>query len=255
MPQLLAQGGEPEWFRLMSPERPCEINLVCFPYAGGSASVFRRWHCGLPDHVAVYGLEMPGRSVRFREPLVRSSSALIPQVGAALLAHIDGPFAFFGYSMGAILAFETARWLREMHGVLPIHLYVAAMSAPHLPAAKQMRHTLGDESFWSGIKHLNGTPEELANNAEFIEVILPILRADVQIVETYTYTASRPLSCPITALAGSADRDCPSDTVVKWRAHTSARFRFQMFSGQHFFIRTEEQAVLQLLSADLAARG
>ena len=181
-------------------------------------------------------MQLPGRESRFREaPFTRMSDA-VEQAAGVLERHLDLPFALFGHSMGAILCFELARLLRSRYGVGPIHLFVSARRAPQFPDPRPPLHPLPDARFIAEIdRRYNGLPREVLANTELMELLLPMLRADVQMIETYAYEPDLPLDCPITAFGGLEDNDLRIEDLDGWRAHTNSHFEAKLFPGDHFF--------------------
>jgi medium-chain acyl-[acyl-carrier-protein] hydrolase len=194
-------------------------------------------------------VQLPGRENRLREsPFTRMSDA-VERVAEALEPHLDLPFALFGHSMGAILCFELARHLRNRYGVEPIHLFVSARRAPQFPDPLPPLHRLPDARFIAEIdRRYNGLPREVLANMELMELLLPVLRADVQMIETYAYEPGLPLDCPITAFGGLGDIDLRVEDLDGWHAHTNSCFETKLFPGEHFFIQSVPKEVLGTIS-------
>lgn len=229
------------------------IRLLCFPYAGGGAGIYRGWAQLLPADVEVLPVELPGRAGRFREPALSSVSALIAAAGPALEPFLDRPYALFGHSMGAVLAFELAGWARRRGLPSPCRLFVSARRAPHLPDNdKPPMHDLPDDEFKSRLRELNGTPEEVLEHPELMEMMLPLLRADFTVVETYEHQEGEPFSCPISALGGLRDEEVSRDHLAEWRRYTAAEFSLRMFPGDHFYLQPDRHALLTAVAQDLA---
>jgi medium-chain acyl-[acyl-carrier-protein] hydrolase len=226
--------------------------MFCFPYAGASASIFRSWHTRLPEQVETYGIQLPGRGNRTFEPPFTRVSELVDKLGAALLPLLDRPFVFFGHSMGAILSFELARSLRRNQQVSPAHLFVSGRRAPQIADTSPPLHLMNDVSFLTTVKELNGTPPEVLANVELLQLLLPALRADTELCETYAYVNDAPLPCPITAFGGRSDDEETLNLMEGWRLQTQNRFCLHPLEGDHFFIRSSEQELLNLLRVELS---
>ena len=197
-------------------------------------------------------MQLPGRESRLREPPFTRMSDAVEQAAEALERYLDLPFAFFGHSMGAILCFELARLLRNRHRVGPIHLFVSARRAPQFPDPLPPLHHLPDARFIAEIdRRYNGLPREVLANSELMELLLPVLRADVQMIETYTYESGFPLDCPITAFGGLEDRELRTEDLEGWRAHTNSRFETKLFPGDHFFVQSVPNEILGTISRSL----
>lgn len=226
--------------------------MFCFPYAGGGASVYRGWGASLPNDLEVCPVQIPGRESRLREPAFTNLKVMVPAVADALAPYLDLPFVFFGHSMGAEISFELARELRRRGRPQPLHLFVSGRRAPHLPAREEPIHALPDPEFLAKIRELNGTPEEVLQHEELMKLLLPILRADFSVNETYEYTEEEPLQAGISAFGGIGDKDVLREDVEAWRQHTRGRFRARMFPGDHFFIHGNKDLVLEAVARDLA---
>ncbi len=176
---------------------------------------------------------------------------LVPTLASALLPYLDKPFAFFGHSMGGLVSFELARLLRREYGLSPVHLFVSAHRAPQVPDPDAPIHALPNPEFLQELRRYNGTPEAVLENAELMQLLLPTLRADFAVVETYAYTPEQPLDCPITAFGGLDDREVSSNELEAWREQTKASFVLKMFPGDHFFLDSAKPLLLQSLSQKL----
>lgn len=235
------------WVTCPNPAPQASLRLFCFPYAGGKAVSFRAWSSGLPKTVEVCPIELPGRGTRFMEVPLTQFSLLIPAIAQALLPYLNKPFAFFGHSMGALVSFELARLLRKQYGLNPVHLFVSGRYAPQITSTDPPIHLLPEPAFLEELRRLNGTPEEVLENAELMQLFLPMLRADFALLETYVYVPELPLFCPITVFGGLQDRNVSYEQLQAWWEQTSADFSVQMLPGDHFFVHSAETLLLQLL--------
>jgi medium-chain acyl-[acyl-carrier-protein] hydrolase len=226
--------------------------MFCFPYAGGGASIYRGWGASLPGDLEVCPVQIPGRESRLREPAFADPKAMITAIADALAPYWDLPFVFFGHSMGAMISFELARELRRRGRPQPLHLFVSGRRAPQLPAREEPIHALPEAEFIEKLRELNGTPEEVLQHAELMKLITPILRADFGVNETYEFTAEAPLDAGISAFGGLGDEDVTREDVEAWKENTHGRFRMRMLPGDHFFINSGKDLVLESVSRDLA---
>jgi medium-chain acyl-[acyl-carrier-protein] hydrolase len=230
---------------------PARLRLFCLPYAGGSASIFRSWPQVLPREVDVCAVQPPGRGNRLGEaPFVRLDDLLPPLVDA-LLPLLDLPYAFFGHSLGALVALELARRLRARVGAQPAVLLVSACRAPQLPDHASPIHELPDDRFLARLAQVNGIPAEVLENRDLLDLLLPLLRADVEMAETYRWQPGAPLGCRITALGSEGDPFVPRADVDAWRVHTTGSFSARTLPGAHFFIHTAESELLEVISGEL----
>ncbi|NJO98505.1 MAG: thioesterase [Pleurocapsa sp. CRU_1_2] len=230
-----------------------KLRLFCFPYAGGGASTFSSWSSSLTSDVEVCPIELPGHGCRLSERLFNRLEPLIKELACALLPYLDKPFAFFGHSMGGLISFELARLLREDYNLSLVHLFISGRHAPQIPESKPQIHHLDEPKFINELGRLNGTPKAVLENAELMELFLPILRADFTAIETYVYTPKPRLNCPITVLGGLQDFEIACDDLEAWREQTNANFSMQMFQGDHFFINSNQSTLLQFLNRELSA--
>ena len=223
------------------------LRLFCFPYAGGGASIFRLWSEKLPVEVEVCPIYLPGRENRMKEPLLTHLSPLVQTLAHALHPFMDIPFAFFGHSMGALVSFGLARTLRRQNGPSPMHLFVSAYRAPQIPVTEPPIHQLPERALIEKLLRFNGTKREVLENAELRQLLLPLLRADFAVCETYSHASEEPLSCPITAFGGLQDSRVSPHDLAAWREQTSNSFSLRMLPGGHFFWHEMPQPLLQAM--------
>jgi medium-chain acyl-[acyl-carrier-protein] hydrolase len=239
------------WFQIGPAGEQVELKMFCFPYAGGTALVFKKWRDFLPPTVQVIPVELPGRGARLQEQPFVSLPALIKELEVVIWPLLDKPFVFFGHSMGAIIAFELARSLRRRYGREPEALFVGGRRAPQVPNSEHITYNLPHDEFIEELIKLDGTPREVIEHAELMALMIPLLRADFQLVQTYEYLAEAPLQCPIIVYGGLADFETPSDKLLPWKEVTSSRSILRMLPGDHFFIRSSQTQLLSLLSREL----
>lgn len=240
------------WITQPKPNPQARLRLFCFSYAGGGASVYQPWCQHLPAQVELRGIQLPGRENRFREAPATQLKPLIEHITAALLPHLDKPFVFFGYSLGALLAFETVRALRRGGHPQPAHLFSAARVGPKIPPKEDPPvYTLSEADFSAKLHELNGTPQEILQNAELMQIVGPLIRADFQLNETYVYTPEPPLACGITAVRGTKDHLTPHEEMLQWQEETSGGFVVRTLPGDHFFMNSARELLLQVIRHDL----
>ena len=235
------------WLILGKPKRKNRLRLFCFPYAGGGASIFRQWQENMPEGVEVCPVQLPGRENRIAEPPFTRLSLLVDAMTEALDPYFDLPFAFFGHSIGAKIAFELARELRRKKGVQPVHLFVSGSRPPHIPEPRPL-HMLPEHEFIKELRRFSGTPEAVMQSRDLMEMYLPILRADFSIDETYIYYEDDSFECPISAFGGSEDKEANREELEAWRQHTIGTFTLQMFQGDHFFLKSSQSLLLDSVS-------
>jgi medium-chain acyl-[acyl-carrier-protein] hydrolase len=239
------------WFQTGPARENVALKIFCFPYAGGSALVFKKWADLLPSNIQVIPVELPGRGARMQEAPFVSLPDLVDNLGEVIGPLLDRPFALFGHSMGAIIAFELARALRQKYDVEPRALFVAGRRAPNIPNSEPITYNLPKDEFMKELIELDGTPREVLEHEELMEMIIPLLRADFQLIQTYQYSAGPPLQCPIIAYGGLQDRHVTRETLMFWKEHTSSRFSLSMLPGDHFFLRSSQVQLLGLMAREL----
>jgi medium-chain acyl-[acyl-carrier-protein] hydrolase len=164
---------------------------------------------------------------------------------------MDKPFAFFGHSLGALMSFELARYLRRCYRLTPVHLFVSAHKAPQIPSRDRPIHALPDAEFVEELRQLNGMSKQVLESPELMQILLPILQADFTVCETYVYEDDSPLDCPISALGGLQDEYVSQESLEAWREHTCATFSLHMFPGDHFYLNTDRLLLLCTLARAL----
>jgi medium-chain acyl-[acyl-carrier-protein] hydrolase len=226
--------------------------LVCVPYAGGSASVFETWQrkASLLDIMAV---QLPGHANRIVERPVGSLTEIVDGIMAEL-SDVPGEYALFGHSMGALVVFELARRIRDTGGPGPKALFVSGYPAPDAPLAPPVYHLPRDELIeW--LLEIGGIDQSLAREHELLDVLLPALRADLAVVDTYRHRPAPPLPWPIRVLLGADDPSCTLADACGWRAHSTGGFGVTVFPGDHFYLHGQAEWIVELIEQDLLTRG
>lgn len=242
-------------------QRPAaRIRLLCVPHAGGGASAFRSWATGLPAHVDVIVTQRPGRESRLGDRALTSIDAMVEELVPAVDAQPPLPLAIMGHSMGAVVAFELAHALRDCGVASPLHLFVSGSKRPGQRDSLPHMHTMPDAELVSEIdRRFGGIPAAVREHVELMELLVPMLRADIIALETYVRRERRPLDCPITAFAGTHDPRATPEAVREWEVETTRQFTSHAFDGDHFFLAPHREAILSEivrgLEAALVQRG
>ncbi len=224
--------------------------LFCLPHAGGGATAFHSWAAELPAGVQVCPVQLPGRETRLSEPLYTQIEPLIEAIDRELRPWLEIPYAVYGHSMGALLAFEWMRRIQRDGYSMPTWLFLSGRRAPDAPCDAALLHSLPDREFIAELNRLyGGISLEFLGNVALMEVFLPILRADVAVVESYQFREGEPLNCPITAFSGMNDASVSWDQLVGWKRQTRQRFAMQVLPGGHFY---SQRPLLQTIAATLA---
>ncbi len=237
------------WFRRLRSSPRSQLKLFCFPYAGGDAmSIYHSWRNAFPVEIEVFAAQLPGRGARVNETPLTRLEPLVERLAHVMRPQLNGPFALFGHSMGALICFELARLLRAQCGISPAHLFVSGCRAPHLRGDQPITYSLPDAEFVEELQRLNGTPLEVFSQPELLELVLPLLRADFELCQIYSYVPGPLFECPITAFGG-LDDEITREEVSQWAQHTTKAFDLRMLPGDHFFIRRKDATVAQIVSA------
>jgi len=237
------------WIKLPAPNLQSRLRLFCFPYAGGAASIFRHW----PDHIAsgieICPVQLPGREERIAERAITRLTHLVKTLSVVLTSYMDRPFAFYGHSMGTLIAFELARELRRQKRPGPVGLFVSSRCAPHVSDPDPPLHQLSDTEFIEGVRRYNGTSEEVLQNKQLMDLLMPLLRADFELCETYNCRDEVPLDCAISAYAGQ--REIASELIDDWAQQTTGQFETMLLPGGHFFLNREREKFVGAISSRL----
>ncbi|MCC7383287.1 MAG: thioesterase [Deltaproteobacteria bacterium] len=225
------------WFQVLRPKPDAKVRLFALPYAGGGASYFRTWNDLLPPTIELNAIQLPGREGRLREPLLRSARAVAERLSEAIRGRLDRPFLLYGHSMGALLAFELERILEATRAPRPEHLFVSGRAAPDCPITAAPIHDLPDPELIETVaRRYQPIPAAILSEPELLELLLPTLRADLQIVEEYRATPEPRVAVPITAYGGRSDPLVSPAECAGWARHTEDRFTLTWVDGGHFFV-------------------
>jgi len=235
-----------KWFVHPLSKKRAEIRLFLFPYAGGGPAVFGKWLGEFDTHIETFIAHYPGRGSRHNESPITQIDTLVDKLAQAIQPLLDKPLAFFGHSFGGLIAYELAKQIQ------PQILFISGCAAPHLPNSHPPIHHLPDPDFIKSLQELNGIPNEIMDNSELMELLLPMLRADFEAFEGYQPNSYQ-LACPITAFGGLDDPRVNREQLEGWATHTTAGFRTQYFSGDHFFINTNTANIITSINSELTS--
>ncbi|MBJ6762832.1 thioesterase [Myxococcaceae bacterium JPH2] len=240
------------WFPTRKPLPEARLRLFCFPFAGGSASIYNGWSTGLPLGVELCAVQLPGRERRLMEPPIASMPALLDAVMPVMAPLLDKPFVLFGYSMGARIALEVARRLHLQGGPQP-RGFIAAAAPPPAANDREPIHQLDNPRFIEKLRAYDGTPEEILQHRELLELVLPTLRADFSLAWWENGPDAVKLGIPISVLGSTGDKHVAVSLLERWRDETSSPdVRVRHFAGGHFFIRSHPEQVLSAVREDVA---
>ncbi len=233
-------------FLAFQPNSSSRLRLFCFPSAGGGVAMLHAWLRGLPSSIQVCPLQLPGRENRWQEPPLNRLPPLITHLADAIEPLLNVPFAFFGHSLGALIAFELARELRRRGRGGCVKVLASARIAPQETIAMPPICGLPEPEFVAELQaRYNAMPDAILADREMMTLYLPVLRADLEMIENYVHVPEPPLECPITVFGGTDDPTVTRSQLEEWRRQTSAGFNVRMFPGDHFFPKTNREAFVQ----------
>ncbi len=232
-----------------------KIRLFCFPYAGGSALVYNKWKSDLNRCIQLHLVELAGRGKRISEPYYNSVDEAVEDVFNIIKYELrDALYAFYGHSLGAIIAYQLAQKLRKIKFPQPVHIFFSGRGAPHIRRDdKKPYHTLPQDEFREKVLELGGTPEEFFQHPELLEVLLPLLRADFRVSWSYKHPSDiNPLDCDITILTGK-EEDLTTAQIEGWKLHSKDKCTLHSFEGGHFFINDpkEKKRIVNIINNTL----
>ncbi|WP_198041862.1 thioesterase II family protein [Paenibacillus larvae] len=246
---ILGEACDNIWFPYVISKSTARRRLFCFPHAGGAASAYSGWRDALDEGTELRAVQIPGRENRMCEELFYFLDPLCEAVTAAITPLLDKPFAFFGHSMGALLAYRTALLLRREGRSEPEHLFLSAHRAAHLPLRRPPLYNLPDHKLISQLKTFGGTAKELLADPHIMDVYLPIIRADLSVCDTYVHRQENPLAMPFSIFGGTDDPDVNLRELTEWREHTSGIFTLRIFKGGHFYLNNRREEIVSIIQS------
>ncbi|SDN02899.1 thioesterase II family protein [Ensifer sp. YR511] len=240
------------WLSYVTRRENARLRLFCLPFAGGGAEFYRDWATMLLDDVEIWPVQLPGRSTRMREPAIDDMALLVSMLSDAIAPYLsDTPFVFFGHSMGALISYELTHRLRAMGLPTPIALVLSGRSAPSHPIGRH-KHMLPDQDLIEELKRFDGTPREVLDAPEFLALVLPVLRNDLKLLETYAFDVNRtPLNIPLFVSGGDADGLVSVESLAGWSEVSTGQTEARIWEGGHFFLTKRKDAFLSALSSTL----
>jgi surfactin synthase thioesterase subunit len=241
------------WLRDWAGAGDVEVRLLCLPPAGGSAHLYRRWTRLLPSSIGVLAVELPGRGSRLAEPPVTSLEQMVEPLCRELGPLLDRPLVVFGHSMGATLGVALCRAVQVAEpGWSPALFVAAAAEPPDSVLTKDFSFRDDDAALVGYLQKMGGTPPELLGNPEYLEMLLPPLRADLSVLAGLRPSVAPPLGCPVRVYLGDADPSVRADRIPGWERESSGPAPVTRFEGGHFFVLDPVERVLAALRRDIA---
>jgi medium-chain acyl-[acyl-carrier-protein] hydrolase len=231
-----------------------KTKLFCFPYAGGSSSIYKSWEKLLSTWIELHPIELAGHGKRMTEPFYHNFEEAIEDIFEYVRPYLDKfPYAFFGHSMGALIAYELTCKILQTNYKAPIHLFLSGRTPPHIKKDKYLSD-LPYEQFKNELLKIGGTPEDVFNHPELLELVIPILRADFKLLESYDFQQSDlKINCDITVFSGLNDLEVTSDDILQWNDYTQKKLVIHSFEGDHFFITHKGKEITDIINKEISA--
>lgn len=226
------------------------VTLFCLPYAGGSKYSLFFLKKVLPRSITCHFFEYSGRGTRIKEDFAEDILGIVDDAYQQIIPMLDSPYALYGHSMGAKVAYLLAQRIREEGRPAPLHLFISGTDAPSVPYKKPLRYLLPKDEFLIAIQEMGGMPDEVLQHKELLEYFEPILRADFRVAETYDHKAATPLEIPITVMVGDKE-DMEEEDILEWQSETVLPMRLYKFPGNHFFIFHHEKEIGKIIESTL----
>lgn len=227
-----------------------KIRLIIFPYAGGSASVFKQWGNSLSTDIEICSIQLPGREDRYQEKPFTEIESYIKEFSGYFQGLSDLPFVFFGHSLGALFCYEVCRYLEKNDLPLPLHVFISGASPPRKFETNEIKE-YNDEELKKELISLNGIPEEFKKNENLLKLFLPVIRSDIALLETYDYKDDYKFSMPISVFGGALDRSVPVADLQEWNRLSDDYCKIYTFTGDHFFIFSEQDKLLSEINREM----
>lgn len=225
-------------------KRPTALmRLFCLPYAGGSASTYFHWAKNLPAEIELSIVQPPGRGSRISEPAHQCMSSLTAELLPALEPYLDRPYMLFGHSLGSRVGFDLMHQMKQRGWPEPEHFIASGSLPPNSGWHRKPIFDMPREAFIAELRKFEGTPDEVFNNNELISLLLPTLRADFRIADTYQYRGGSTFDCPVSVFGGIRDKNVPTDRLAEWKRYFRLEPEIFLFPGGHFFIESDAKDV------------
>lgn len=228
------------------------VRLFCFPHAGGSSTYYKHWSKYVDSSIIFHPVELAGRGNRFNEPYYYSMEQAVDDIYSIVYRALEdnpSPFAFFGHSMGSLLAFNLTRKMQKKNLTLPTHLFLSGRVPPHRKN-NRMYHQLPNTEFWKKVGLMGGIPKEVVKNEELMNLFLPLLKSDFKVVETYEYKEGEALECPLSIFYSNKDSYTPFE-MFEWNRYSTVSCNYYDFDGEHFFIQNHAENICKIMNNEL----
>jgi medium-chain acyl-[acyl-carrier-protein] hydrolase len=237
-----------KWFVVPQPNPKATIRLFCFPYAGGSAQIYMQWANYLNAETELVLIQPPGRGARILETAYSDMETLIKDLLDVFPRVINKPYILFGHSLGSRVAFELLNQLNQLGYGLPANFIASGSKGPYKSSISKQIISLSDDQLISELKKLNGTPDAILANKELLQFFMPIIRADLEIAYSYSFSGEAKFNCPLTVFGGDNDSVAPPSSLTNWQDFFDLPATIHVISGDHFFINSQREVVIDKLN-------
>ncbi|NEO76845.1 MAG: alpha/beta fold hydrolase [Moorea sp. SIO4G3] len=235
------------WIAYHQPKPNARLRLFCFHPWGSSASMFQGWSDQLLTDIEVLPIQLPGRQRRLQEKPFTEFVPLIQVLGEIISPYLDRPFAFFGHSMGALIAFELAHVLEQEYNLKPLHLFLSAALPPSDTSLSKEFESFSQEQRLNYLMNISEIPKDIYDDPSLLQELMNVFKADLKLLQSYTYVEKPPLSCPISSFGGINDSLTSEKQLSEWSKYTSSTFEVQMFPGKHMFLKDSQKLLLDTI--------
>ena len=250
----MSQRGS-KWLQTVPPRLQARVRLICFPHGGGGAQAYRDWAAVLPDWIEVLAIAPPGRGPRLREPSITDMSAMRREVADAITPHLDLPYAIFGHSVGALVAFEVAAELQARRLRSPQSVFLSAYAAPQVARQTKPMHDQPDDVLLSFLQQLGHDDIRMPLEPELRSLVCNAVRADFKLAETNRFPAEKRIAAPLYVLGGASDETVPAADLALWHQYAANGFSSKLFAGGHFYTETAREELLQFIAETISRDG
>ncbi|MGB3183713.1 MAG: alpha/beta fold hydrolase [Cyclobacteriaceae bacterium] len=227
-----------------------KITVFFLPFAGGSRYSYNQFKQAAPAWMKVEPLDLPGRGGRFKEDMLTSINSVVDDLFEQIKDKINQPYAIYGHSMGATLAYLLARKIDDLGRNLPSYLFLTGTCGPTADRERKIRSTLPKDEFVKEVKEMGGSPDEILNDDQLMEFFEPILRGDFAVLESYEHEEQEPLNIPFTVIIGS-DEEVTVEEAKNWQKEFASPIDFHLMPGHHFFIFDQHKEVMHIITRRL----
>jgi len=239
-----------KWLTCFNAKTEADTNIICFPFGGAGASVYKPWDSELPDNIRLWSVQLPGRENRFAEGFTHDYNSIVKGIVDDIMALKLDNIVLFGHSMGAHIALFVAEKLHKNHAIEPLLLAVSGNTPPSINVKKSWS-TSTDNQLRDHLKKLGGIPSEVADNRDFLDMYMEKIRADYTLIECRPSREVFTLPIPLLALYGKDDPLFPTENMKEWCQYTSEDSKVLEFSGAHFYFQQDCRLIVQAVCMTL----